>query len=131
MIEYVLVFLFLMLFSLIFYLFYDHYIKPKQITESELYIEALKDLLDNRNESAFTKLRQVVADDSDNIDAYLRLGKILKEHNKPQQALQVHKDLTLRGGLTSDDKSAILKHLFDDYLALENVDMAQAALKEL
>lgn len=131
MFEYVLVFLFLLLFSLVFYLFYDHYFKPKQKTESELYIEALKDLLNNHQEKAFAKLRQVVAEDSSNIDAYLRLGQILRENNKPQQALQVHKDLTLRAKLSTDDKVEILKQLYFDYIPLDSSDMAQAALKEI
>lgn len=131
MAEYFLIFLFLFIVSLIFYVFYDRYFKPQTKSDTELYVEALKDLLDGKQESAFTKLRQVVTEDSSNIDAYLRLGEILRENKKYEQALQVHKDLTLRGNLPADERYNILRQLYFDYIALDNSDMAQAALKEM
>jgi len=132
MVEYVLVFVVLMVASVALYVIYDRYFRPTGgSSRDELYVEALKDLLDGRNETAFTKLRQVVAEDSANLDAYLRLGQILREHNRPDRALQVHKDLTLRGGLTRPQKLAILKQLARDYAAMGNDEMTQAALKEM
>ncbi|MCB2201406.1 tetratricopeptide repeat protein [bacterium] len=113
------------------YLAYERFFKRTSETESELYVRALGDLLDGRTESAFTKLRQVVAENTNNIDAYLRLGRILREHNKPERALQVHKDLTLRTGLERHMKSKILTELVEDYLALNDLDTAEKALHEL
>lgn len=129
--EYFFMFFLLLLFSAGFYYFYDRYFSSKKNAESELYVEALKDLLDHKQESAFTKLRQVVAEDSTNVDAYLLLGKILRDNKKPQQALQVHKDMTLRTNLSGDEKIKVLKELFADYSALEDFDQAIAALKEM
>ncbi|UCE24769.1 MAG: tetratricopeptide repeat protein [Candidatus Zixiibacteriota bacterium] len=129
--EYFLTFVILLIVAAIFYLLYDRYFTKPAKTESELYIEALRDLLDGRQESAFTKLRQVVIEDSDNIDAYIRLGQILRDNKKPDRALQVHKDLTLRTGLSPSEKAEILHQLYADYLGLNDLDMAQAALKEL
>ncbi|MFQ5452973.1 MAG: tetratricopeptide repeat protein [Candidatus Zixiibacteriota bacterium] len=131
MVEYLLTFLVLLLISVALYLLYERYFRPQIKTQSELYLEALRDLLDDRQESAFTKLRQVVTEDSTNIDAYLRLGKILRDNNKPDRALQIHKDLTLRAELTNDEKIDVLQQLFNDYIELKDYDMAQAALKEL
>jgi len=132
MVEYVLVFVILMVASVALYAIYDRYFRPerRRVTD-ESYVEALKDLLDGRTETAFTKLRQVVAEDSTNIDAYLRLGRILREHNRPDRALQVHKDLTLRGGLARPQKLAILKQMALDYAAMADDAMTQAALKEM
>lgn len=129
--EYFFIFFLLLILSAGFYYFYDRYFSSKKKAESELYVEALKDLLDNKQESAFTKLRQVVAEDSTNLDAYLLLGKILRDHKKPQQALQVHKDMTLRTDLNAEDKTKVLKELFYDYSALDDFDQAIAALKEM
>ncbi|UCG62000.1 MAG: tetratricopeptide repeat protein [Candidatus Zixiibacteriota bacterium] len=129
--EYFFAFVILLIIAAIFYMLYDRYLNKPVKSESELYVEALRDLLDGRQESAFTKLRQVVIDDSNNIDAYIRLGQILRENRKPDRALQVHKDLTLRSGLNQDEKAEILRQLYADYLALNDLDMAQAALKEL
>lgn len=131
MTEYILVFLVLLLGSIAFYLGYERYLTRSVKSTSSLYVEALQDLLDGREVTAFTKLRQVVAEDSNNVDAYLRLGQILRENKKPERALQVHKDLTLRGGLSTTDKVAILRQLVLDYEDLKNPDMAEAALKEL
>jgi lipopolysaccharide biosynthesis regulator YciM len=117
--------------ALAFYLMYERFYKKTQSIEPTMYVEALRNLLDGKQESAFTKLRQVVAEDANNIDAYLRLGHLLREHNRADRALQVHKDLTLRYGLTRADKVAILRELASDYLALNDLVTADAALKEL
>jgi lipopolysaccharide assembly protein B len=129
--EYFLVFLFLLLVAAVFYIGYERLFRRSNKPDSSLYVESLRDLLDGRQESAFTKLRQVVAEDSANLDAYLRLGMILRDNNRPERALQVHRDLTLRPGLTRSDRVAILRQLASDYLALNDLNMAEAALKEL
>jgi len=131
MVEYITLFLVLMIASIAFYMAYDRFFRRERKSNADLYLEALTDLLDNKPESAFTKLRQVVAVDADNIDAYMRLGQILREHNKPDRALQVHKDLTLRTGLAREEKEAILRHLYYDYYDLKEPDTAEAALAEL
>lgn len=131
MAEYLMVFLILFLISILLYLLYDRYFKKTKISDSALYTDALKDLLDGKQESAFGKLRQLVAEDTSNIDAYLRLGKILRENNRTERALQVHKDLTVREDLGPDNKIAILRELFLDYELLDDKDMAQSALREI
>ncbi len=131
MTEYVITFLVLLGGTFAFYLLYDRYFRRNEKPVTSLYVEALRDLLDGQQVAAFSKLRQVVAEDSGNLDAYLRLGKILRDGKKPDRALQVHKDLTLRGGLSANDKVAILQQLALDYRDLEDMDMAQAALREI
>ncbi len=131
MLEYVLVFAILLVASAVLYILYERFVRPSEPSVAVLYVEALQDLLDGHTETAFTKLRQVVADDSSNIEAYLRLGQILREHKRPDRALQVHKDLTLRTDLTVEHKQAILKQLAEDYADLDDKDMAEAALREL
>ena len=131
MVEYIIVFLVLLGVSIAFFLVYQYFMKRDKREESSLYVQALVDLLNGDDVGAFAKLRQVVAEDSSNIDAYLRLGKILREHGKPERALQVHRDLTLRSMLTSAEKVAVLRQLAEDYIALNDMDMAEAAVKEL
>jgi lipopolysaccharide biosynthesis regulator YciM len=131
MVEYILVFILLLAFTVGIYALVDRFFDKREKSDSAVYVEALRDLLDGREESAFSKLRQTVAEDSENLDAYLRLGQILREHGKPERALQVHKDLTIRAGLSSEGKAQVLRQLASDYLALDNFDMAEAAIKEL
>ncbi len=131
LVQYILIFVLLLAVTTGLYALIDRFFEKKLKSESAVYVEALRDLLDGREESAFSKLRQAVAEDSENLDAYLRLGQLLREYGKPERALQVHKDLTLRGGLKSQQKAAVLQQLTADYLTLENFDMAEAAVKEL
>ncbi len=131
MIEYGLAFLILLLVALAFYLVYERFVRKSSKRDVSLYVDGLKDLLDGHQESAFTKLRQVVAEDSGNLDAYLRLGRILRENSQPQRALQVHKDLTHRPDLNRADRVAILHEIADDCLAVNDYKMGEAALKEL
>ena len=98
---------------------------------SRLYDTGLRIRVDGNDESAFTKLRQVVNEDPSNIDAYLRLGEILRKHNKADRALQVHKNLTLRSGLSRQNKLDILFHLSSDYLAMDDFQTAEDALHEM
>lgn len=131
MLTYILVVLVIILGGALAWLTYERFYRRAQATQSTLYVEALKDLLNEQQEAAFSKLRQVVASDSSNLDAYLRLGQILREHSRADRALQVHKDLTLRGRLLKSEKAAILKQLTLDYQALREPQTAQAALEEL
>lgn len=130
MTEYIAVFAILLVAMFGLYVAYDRYFLRRRRQESAVYVEALKDLLDGRQESAFSKLRQAVAEDSTNLDAYLRLGRILRDHKKPDRALQVHKDLTLRRGLDPKQKAAVLRELAMDYRDMKDYDMAEAALRE-
>ncbi len=131
MIDYILTLLVLFFGATSFYLVYERFKTRKTKKESSTYVKALKDLLEDKPESAFTHLRQVVAEDSSNIDAYIRLGEILRENNQPQLALEVHKDLTLRAGLSKEEKSAVLKELTSDYMAMDDFETAEKALREL
>ncbi len=131
MLESMLLLLVLLFGAIAFYLMYERYYKRVQQSEPSQYVEALRNLLDGKQEAAFTKLRQVIAEDPGNVDAYLRLGRILREHSRADRALEVHKNLTLRFGLSKPDKVAILRELASDYLNLNEPATAEAALKEL
>ncbi|MEW5994737.1 MAG: tetratricopeptide repeat protein, partial [Candidatus Zixiibacteriota bacterium] len=94
MTEYLIIFLILLAVSFAFFLAWERFTRREKKPLSSLYVEALRDLLDGKRVAAFSKLRQVVTEDSNNLDAYLRLGQILRENKKPDRALQVHRDLT-------------------------------------
>ncbi len=113
------------------YTFLDKYKKEKKSSEPQTYVEGLRALLEGRDELAFARFREVVADDSANVDAYIRIGNILRKYGKPDRALQIHKDLTLRHGLTKEDKIAILSALGDDFAALGDFASSITALKEI
>jgi len=113
------------------YLVYGKYQKDKKVKEPHMYVEGLIAMLDGKEELAFSKFRDVVAEDADNIDAYIRIGDILRKYGKNDKALQVHKDLTIRHNITPDQKKNILNSLAIDFIELKDTGSAIAALKEL
>jgi len=99
--------------------------------DSHLYIEALQAMVAGADSTAFSKLKEVVAAQTDNLDAYINLGDILRKHKKVDRATRIHKELTLREGLTSRQRRAILRSLALDYVAAENTEAAQRTLSEI
>lgn len=90
--------------------------KRERLQDRALYISALQSLLAGDQVGAFYTLKEVVAQDSENIDAYLRLGKILADRGKVKQAIQIHADLLLRSHLSPAQKKEINSYLIDDYV---------------
>ena len=127
----IIVFLLAVIALMIMFMYYDRYKKDKKGKDPKAYIEGLRALLDGRDEKAFGCFRDVVAEDSSNIDAYLRIGEILRIYGKPDKALQVHRDLTLRHNISVADKKAILLAIAQDYNDLEDLQSATSALNEL
>jgi len=128
---FIIIFLLAVIALILILFFYDRYKKDKKAKDPTLYIDGLKAMLDGYEEAAFSKFRQVVAEESDNIDAYIRLGNILRKYGKPDKALQVHKDLTLRHGLSPNEKKLILKSLALDFFDLKEAESARVTLEEL
>ena len=68
------------------------------------YTEALRALVEGDDQTAFERLKAVVTEDSSNLDAYLKLGDLLRRRGRIDKAIKVHEDLTLRLG---DRKSVV------------------------
>ncbi len=124
------VFLLAVLALIIIYFYYDRYRKVKKGKDPQPYIEGLRALLEGKDELAFAKFRDVVSEDSSNIDAYIRIGNILRKYDKFENALQIHKDLTLRHGLEDAQKVTILDSVAEDYIKLKDFQAAKNILVE-
>ncbi|MFQ5648873.1 MAG: tetratricopeptide repeat protein [bacterium] len=100
--------------------------KPESpVDEAALdYAEGLNLLLCGKKDEALKKLRQTVAKDSQNIDAYLKIGDILRELGQVERAINVHKYLTVRSGLSLKQQQNILHSLAEDYRAAQQFDKA-------
>lgn len=97
----------------------------------EPYIDALKALLAGRRQVAFQRFKEVAKMDPDNVDAYLKLGDLFRENKRYDKALQIHRELTLRPGLTQEQKSEISMGLAEDYSVSGNHQKAISVLEEL
>ena len=88
------------------------------------YTEALSALIDGDKIKAMNNLREVVKVDTDNLDAYLKLGDIYREYGTYPQALRVHQALTIRKELSNYQKLSMWKSLLLDYRMMKDWDNA-------
>ncbi len=111
------------------YLYYSR----KRTTEQEnhSYLNGLKYLCEGENRLALEKFKQAVRTDSENIDAYIKIGNILRTEGLLTNATRVHKDLTLRGNLSEEDDIRVKQNLALDYLQAKSIDKAEKFLEEL
>lgn len=105
--------------------------KARRKPTLELYIEGLKALISGDDNLAFQRFKQVVSEDTNNIDAYLKLGDMFRKKNQLEKAFQIHRELTLRSNLANEQKKDILKSLAQDYIDANSHEKAIATLDEL
>ena len=97
----------------------------------ESYIDGLRAIIAGDNNQAFIKLKQAVSEDTDNIDAYLKLGDLFRRKGQIQKAIQVHSELVLRKKLKRDMFNPIHKSLAEDYIIAKKYDRALEILEKL
>ena len=95
------------------------------------YQEALRALLDGRETEAIKRLRDTVMKDTDNVDAYIRLGRLIRERGDAEKAAHIHQSLTVRPALKRSEELVIYDELVEDYLAMDRVEKSIGLLKEL
>ncbi len=103
---------------------------PKEIAQ-EIFIEGLMALASGEEKLAYQKFRSVVQQDTENVDAYLKLGDLLRKRGKPEKALQIHRELLVRPSLSDSKRTQVEKSLADDYLATGQLERAAEALEAL
>ncbi|OGC91396.1 MAG: hypothetical protein A2W25_04500 [candidate division Zixibacteria bacterium RBG_16_53_22] len=104
---------------------------PSRQTAMESYVEGLRLLTAGDEQTAFVKFRQAVDQDTDNIDAYLKMGDIFRSRGMPEKALQVHRELRLRQNLSPEVQAEIEKSLALDYIKSGMFDKAYESLEKL
>jgi lipopolysaccharide biosynthesis regulator YciM len=88
------------------------------------YADGLNLLLQGNKEAALRKLKESVAKNSQNLDAYLKIGDILRELGQAERAMNVHRYLTVRKGLSGRQRQDILLSLSEDYISVKEFDKA-------
>ncbi|MBN2000394.1 tetratricopeptide repeat protein [candidate division KSB1 bacterium] len=79
------------------------------------YIQGLNYLLAEEKQKALEALRAAVRLDTDNVDAYIRIGSTLRELGQPQNAIKIHRDLLVRSLLSHDQRNQVYENLAVDY----------------
>ena len=88
------------------------------------YIDGLRSIISGDHQTAFVKLRQAVDLDTENIDAYLKLGDMFREKGMVDKAIQIHRELTLRKGVSNELLVEIKKSMALDYIDAEAYEHA-------
>lgn len=104
--------------------------RQKDVKESA-YIQGLSALIDGDDLAAQDLLKDAVREDSENIDAYIRLGDLYRRNRKAQHAYQVHRGLLVRTGLPRRVQARVQQSLAEDLLALGKTDRVREVLADL
>ena len=113
-------------------LYYFYHTKAERNSgDSKSYLLALKYIAENDSRRAIEQLKETVRADTNNIDAYLKLGDILRREGLPNNAIRIHEDLTLRAKLNKEDEAKIWFSLGLDYRAAGKFDKAESCFNRL
>ncbi|HGY56749.1 MAG TPA: tetratricopeptide repeat protein [Caldithrix abyssi] len=110
--------------------FYYYQRSEKKQPSRNAYLEALKYMAEKDYRRAIEKFKEAVRTDSSNIDAYLKLGDILREEGLARNATRIHKDLTLRGNLSEEELQKVWYSLALDYWSAQKYDKAETFFKK-
>ena len=92
--------------------------------KSNAYVNALNELIAGNNDQAIELFKEAVRYDTNNIDAYIKLGMLWRIQNSTQKALKIHKELIIRKGLSHGQLTEIYKNIISDQIDLEQYDEA-------
>ena len=99
-------------------------------TDTEAFNYALKALVDGDKDKAYNLLRDIISKDSNNIDAYLLLGDIVREKDV-NKAIKIHQTVVLRPQITKEKKIEAHKALAKDFLKDKNIIRAESELNNI
>ena len=97
----------------------------------DAYTLGLSALIGGDRREALRRFKDAVQGDSANLDAYIRLGDLLRESGDVPKALAIHRDLTVRPRLGDPDRIRILESLTRDYLASGRYEEAGQSAERL
>ncbi len=103
----------------------------KRRSTAPAYVEGLQAALDGRTTEAIARFKEAVGTDSDNVDAYIRLGDLFMCQGEAERAIKVHENLSLRRNLDKRDEKKVLQALVRDYMKADRKVKAISLLEEL
>ena len=95
------------------------------------YAEALNHLIAGETSQALERLRRTVRIDTENVDAYIKIGDLFRSMGKVDRAIKVHLDLTVREGLNAGPQIQIYRSLVLDYHAHGDYDSALKYVEQI
>jgi len=105
--------------------------KTKKSRTDSQYTLGLNHMLHEENDKAIECFKEYLKVNTKNIDAYIKLGVLLRKTNQPKNALNIHENLLFRQEITKEQKLTILVQLCEDNIALKKFDAAITKAKEI
>jgi len=90
----------------------------------DYYAEGLNLIIEGRLKDAARALTEAIHFNTDNSDAYLRLGTVFRELGKPRRAAQIHLELSIRSELPPAKLAQVFRELAIDYEIVQSYDKA-------
>ena len=98
-----------------------------------LYTLGLNHMLHDENKKAIETFKEYLKVNTKNIDAYIKLGGLLRNNHQQKNALNIHENLLFRQDITKGQKLTIIIEICKDYIALNQyakaIDKAKVILK--
>ena len=125
-------FIIIVLVIILLYFFYNNKLTPTNKNNlREMYAEGLDLLVSGKRVAAYKNFKSIINKDSNNVGAYLRLGQILRESGKTNQALKIHKSLIFRKNISSYELIELHKNLALNYFELNNFNKSIDECKKI
>jgi len=104
--------------------FFTTYKPKKQENLKDLYTEGLDLMVDGYRQGAYENFKKIIASETDNVKAYLKLGQVIREGGNPENALKIHMSLNFRKNLSYYERVELYKNLALDYYKLNDLNQA-------
>ncbi len=119
------------IFLLIYILLHTKSSAAKKRPAIDPYIQGLNALVEGDLDGAARYFRESAQKDSENIDAYLKLGDIFRKQGYPDRAIKIHQGLLVRRNLNPTIRLQILQSMVQDYKDYHRFDNALQSLDEI
>ncbi len=115
----------------ILYYIYSYRRSDQENKDNTAYLLGLKAMVEGEHRLAIEKFKEAVHQDTNNVDAYIKLGDVLRQSELSNNAIRIHKDLTLRGNIPEEQLRQLWYSLALDYWAAGKPDQAEVYLQKL
>lgn len=115
----------------LFFLFTKNRAKNQAQRTDSLYTMGLNHMLHEEDEKAIECFVEYLKVNTKNLDAYIKLGALLRNNKQETKALNIHENLLFRQDLSKSQRLTILTQICEDNIALENFDKAIENAKEI
>lgn len=98
--------------------------KSETQPKSLLYTQALNHILQKEDNKAIRELKAIIEKDTNHIDAYIKLGYVLRRTGQIKPAVKVHQALLYRQDIDKLQKLEIMRNLVLDYIEMGEKGLA-------